>query len=81
NNVEARFISNAEEIRTCLVRQLSESVLWEDCIRIIASSGVNTFIETGPGKVLSGLIKRTEPSAKILNVENIESLNKVVSEI
>lgn len=81
NNVEARFISKAEEIRTSLVRQLSESVLWEDCIRTIAASGTSTFIEAGPGKVLSGLIKRIEPSAKIFNVENIESLNKVVSEI
>ena len=81
NNVEARFISKAEEIRTCLVRQLSESVLWEDCIRTIASSGISTFIEVGPGKVLSGLIKRIEPDAKIFNVENTESLNKVVSEI
>jgi len=81
NNVEARFISRADVIRTSLVRQLSESVLWEDCIRTIALSGTSAFIEAGPGKVLSGLIKRTEPSAKIFNVENTESLNKVVSEI
>lgn len=81
NNTEARFISNAEEIRKSLVMQMSRSVLWEDCIKTISSSGISTFIEVGPGKVLSGLIKRIEPSAKIFNVENMESLNKTVSEI
>lgn len=81
SNVEARFVSNADEIRKSLVRQLSQSVLWEDCIKTIALSGINSFIEVGPGKVLSGLIKRIEPSATIFNVENIESLNKTLSEI
>jgi [acyl-carrier-protein] S-malonyltransferase len=81
NNVDARFISKAEEIRKSLVLQLSRPVLWEDCIKTIFASGADTFIETGPGKVLSGLIKRIEPSARIFNVENIESLNKTLSEI
>ncbi len=81
NNVEARFISNAGEIRKSLVRQLSQSVLWEDCVKTISSSGVNAFIEVGPGKVLSGLIKRIEASAKIFNVKNMETLNKTLSEI
>lgn len=81
NNVEARFVSNADEIRKSLVRQLSQSVLWEDCIKTISSSGISTFIEVGPGKVLSGLIKRIESSTKIFNVENMESLNKTLLEI
>lgn len=81
NNVEARFISNAGEIRKSLVRQLSQSVLWEDCVKTISSSGVNAFIEVGPGKVLSGLIKRIEASAKIFNVENMETLNKTLSKL
>lgn len=81
NNTEARFISDANEIRESLVRQLSQSVLWEDCIRTIVLSGMNIFVEVGPGRVLSGLIKRIEPSARIFNVENIETLNKTVSEL
>lgn len=80
NNVDARFISEAGEIRKSLVRQLSQSVLWEDCVRTAFASGAGTFIEVGPGKVLSGLIKRIEPSAKIFNVENMETLEKTVSE-
>ena len=81
NNVDARFISDAEEIRKSLVRQLSQSVLWEDCVKTIASKGISTFIEAGPGKVLSGLIKRIEPGARTFNVENMESLNKTLSEM
>ncbi len=81
NNADARFISSAGEIRNALVRQLSQSVLWEDCIAAITSAGVNTFIEAGPGKVLSGLIKRIEPSARIFNVDSIETLNKTLSEM
>jgi len=79
NNVDARFISDAGEIRSSLVRQLSQSVLWEDCISAIAAKGLKTFIEVGPGKVLSGLVKRIEASAVILNVENMESLDKTLS--
>jgi [acyl-carrier-protein] S-malonyltransferase len=81
NNTEARFISDAEDIRRSLVRQLSQSVLWEDCIKTITSSGIDIFIEVGPGKVLSGLVKRIDSSAKIFNVENMETLNKTLSEI
>jgi [acyl-carrier-protein] S-malonyltransferase len=81
NNVDANFISDAAQIRESLVRQLSQPVLWEDCIKKIASKGISTFIEAGPGKVLSGLIKRIEPGASIFNVENRESLNKTLSEL
>lgn len=78
NNIEARFISDKKEIRKSLIRQLSHSVLWEDCVRTILSSGINTFIEAGPGKVLSGLIKRIDASARIFNVEDRESLSKTI---
>lgn len=81
NNVEARFISNAEDIRRSLVRQLSQSVLWEDCIKTISSSGINAFIEVGPGKVLSGLIKRIDSSVKALNVGDMDSLNKTLTDL
>ncbi|NTU43268.1 MAG: ACP S-malonyltransferase [Nitrospirales bacterium] len=81
NNTEARFISDPGEIRDSLVRQLSRSVLWEDCVKAVYASGATTFIEAGPGKVLSGLIKRIAPEAKILNVEDTASLEKTVAEI
>lgn len=78
NNVDAKELSDASNIRTSLVRQLSQSVLWEDCVKTIAAGGVATFVEVGPGKVLGGLIKRIEPAAVCLNVEDVESLNKAL---
>jgi [acyl-carrier-protein] S-malonyltransferase len=81
NNVDAKFISTAGEIRKSLIRQLSQSVLWEDCVRAISSKGITTFVEVGPGRVLSGLVKRIAADAKILNVENLESLNKTSAEL
>src|SRR4030043_795634 len=58
NNADAGFLNKAEDIKLSLIRQLSNPLLWEDSIQAIKDSGVDTFIEVGPGKVLSGLIKR-----------------------
>ncbi|MBM4135381.1 MAG: ACP S-malonyltransferase [Nitrospira sp.] len=81
NNADAMFLNNVDSLKASLVRQLNSPLLWEDSIRIIEDSGIDTFIEVGPGKVLSGLIKRIEPSAKVYNVEDIKSLNTTVSEL
>lgn len=81
NNADARFLNNIDSIKNSLVRQLNTPLLWEDSIRVIAESGINTFIEVGPGRVLSGLIKRIEPIAGILNVEDVKSLEKTVSSL
>jgi [acyl-carrier-protein] S-malonyltransferase len=81
NNVDAKFISDAAEIRKSLIRQLSQSVLWEDCVRTMAAKGIQTYIEAGPGKVLSGLVKRIEPAVRTFNVENTDSLNKMLAEL
>ncbi len=81
NNADAIFLTNAGKIKTSLVKQLSRPLLWEDSIRRIVSDGIDTFVEVGPGKVLSGLIKRIEPSAKLLNVEDMESLNRTVEAV
>ncbi|MDA8433206.1 MAG: ACP S-malonyltransferase [Nitrospiraceae bacterium] len=76
NNADAMFLTNAERIKYSLIAQLNSPLLWEDSIRNIIEKGIDTFVEVGPGKVLSGLIKRIEPSARIFNVEDVESLNK-----
>jgi len=81
NNADARFLDNVESIKTSLVRQISSPLLWEDSIMAIADSGINMFVEVGPGKVLSGLIKRIVPEAMVLNVEDVKSLEKILSQI
>jgi [acyl-carrier-protein] S-malonyltransferase len=81
NNADAMFLDNIKNIKASLIRQISSPLLWEDSIRAIADSGIETFIEVGPGKVLSGLIRRIVPEVRVLNVEDLKSLEKTLSQI
>jgi [acyl-carrier-protein] S-malonyltransferase len=81
NNAGAMFLNTVESIKASLVRQLGSPLLWEDSIRVIANSGINTFVEVGPGKVLSGLVKRIEPDAKTFNVEDMKSLESTILQL
>jgi [acyl-carrier-protein] S-malonyltransferase len=81
NNADARVISGASDIRESLIRQLSMPVRWEESVRNICSSGVTKFVEAGPGKVLTGLIKRIAPEAGLFNVEDMEGLEKTAAGI
>ena len=65
----------AGEIQPSLVRQLPSSVLWEDSVIAMGKMGVTTFVEVGPGTVLTGLIRRILPDAKLLNVNDPKSLD------
>lgn len=81
SNADAAFLGTVDEIRSALVRQLSGPVLWEDSVNAMKASGMDTFIEVGPGRVLSGLVKRIAPEVKILNVEDRASLEKTLKEL
>jgi [acyl-carrier-protein] S-malonyltransferase len=81
NNADAKILTTVDDIKESLIRQLSSPLLWEDSIKVIADSGIDAFIEVGPGKVLSGLIKRIAPEVKTLNVEDIKSLEKTISSL
>ncbi|MDP4171181.1 MAG: ACP S-malonyltransferase [Bacillota bacterium] len=72
-NVSAQPITGASEIKEKLVEQLYSPVLWEDSVKTMLSLGVDTFIEIGPGKVLSGLVKKIDRSAKTFSVSDEES--------
>jgi len=74
NNAEARAITQASDIQASLVRQLPSPVLWEDSVKTMAAMGVTTFVEVGPGTVLSGLIRRILPEAATMNVNDPKSL-------
>lgn len=76
-NVTGQLVYSTDDIANLLVQQVKSSVKWEDCVRTLIAEGVDTFIEIGPGKTLSGLIKKTDRSVKILNVEDINSINKL----
>ena len=81
NNADARPLVRAGEVRRSLVRQLPSSVLWEQTIRATWQEGIRTFIEIGPGTVLTGLVKRIVPEAELHHVQDPESLEKTLTAI
>ncbi|ATW24657.1 ACP S-malonyltransferase [Candidatus Formimonas warabiya] len=78
-NINAQIIQDKNDIIDALTNQVNSPVLWEDSIRILEASGVDTFIEIGPGKVLTGLIKKIAKNACILNVEDPPSLENALA--
>ncbi|MFB7302162.1 ACP S-malonyltransferase [Heyndrickxia sporothermodurans] len=80
-NVTAAPISKASDIKEKLIEQLYSPVLWEDSVLTMLELGVDTFIEIGPGKVLSGLIKKINRNVKTYSVQDFESCQQVVNEL
>ena len=75
-NVTGDYIKSKDEIKELLVRQVSSSVLFEESLKRMIADGVDTFIEIGPGKALSGFVKRIDKTKTILNIEDMASLEK-----
>lgn len=80
-NVTAQIIEDKSQIKDLLINQVSKSVLWEKSIQTMIDRGVTTFIEVGPGKALSGFIKKISRDVTILNVEDMKSLEKTLEKI
>ena len=74
NNVDARVVRSAEECRDGLVRQVSGTVRWQESVERLVAEGVDTFVEVGPGTVLSGLVKKIAKDVRVLAVEDPASL-------
>lgn len=72
---------NADSIKETMIKQVTGSVRWQASIEWFQAQGVTEYIECGPGKVLTGLIKRIDSSATLHNINNIASLEKTVAEI
>jgi len=80
-NVDADTIRKGDEAREALVRQVTMPVRWQESMRLLLDEGVNTFLEVGPGKVLTGLMRQIERSVASLNVEDEKSLQATVEKI
>jgi [acyl-carrier-protein] S-malonyltransferase len=82
-NYDAKPHTKKEEILENLKLQINHPVLWLNSVNYMLENGVDTFIECGPGKVLSGMVKKivSVPNIKIFNIENIESLNSTIEQI
>lgn len=78
-NVTAGPVQNGAEIAELLVRQVYSPVLWEDSVGWLISQGVDTFVEIGPGSVLTGLIKKIDKSVRLFNVSGLDSLEQTAA--
>lgn len=77
-NVTADYVCDKDSIKDLLKRQVSSSVKWEESVRKMIADGVDTFIEVGPGKALSGFVKKIDKDVNVFNVEDMASLEKTV---
>jgi [acyl-carrier-protein] S-malonyltransferase len=78
-NVDARLLTRRAEVPDCLVRQVTGPVRWVECIQLLIAQGATHFIEVGPGKVLSGLMRQIDRNQKALHVEDSASLEKTIA--
>ena len=77
SNVTARETKNSNEVKDLLIKQIESPVKWRESVLYMARNGVKKFVEIGPGKVLSGLIKRIDRSLKLISVNEVEDLEKI----
>ena len=74
SNVTAKPVTQPEEIKDNLIRQVASPVLWEESMKFILSKNVTAFFEFGPGKVLKGLMRRIDANAEVINIEKKEDI-------
>ena len=76
-NVTAQYVTEAAEVKPLLIRQVSSSVRWQQSVEMMIADGVDRFVEIGPGKTLSGFVKKINRQVTVLNVEKLEDLEKL----
>jgi [acyl-carrier-protein] S-malonyltransferase len=77
-NVTGDYVKESVNIKELLKKQVMSSVLWENSIKRMIEDGVDTFVELGPGKALSGFVKKIDRKAMVVNVEDLKSLEKAL---
>jgi len=77
SNVTGDYVTAKEQVKSLLVRQVSSSVKWQQSVERMLEDGVDTFIEIGPGKTLSGFIRKISKDVKAVNIEKIDDLERI----
>jgi [acyl-carrier-protein] S-malonyltransferase len=81
NNVDAELVRSAARVREGLKRQVTAPVRWDQAMRVLRRESVEWFIEVGPGKVLSGLLRQIDPHSECLRVEDMATLNETLARL
>lgn len=77
-NVTAQYVTNAEDVKPLLIKQVSSAVKWQQGIETMLADGVDTFIEIGPGKTLSSFVKKITKDVKVINIDSIAAVDGLV---
>ena len=81
SNVTAEYVEDPAAVKELLVRQVSSPVRWQQCVERMIADGVDTFVEIGPGKTLSGFMRKINRSVKVINIQTVEDFEKAVEEL
>jgi len=79
SNVTAKAENKVTIIKELLIKQITSRVKWRESVEYMISNGVNEFIEIGPGKVLSGLVKRINKDVKVFNINSIDDITNYIN--
>jgi [acyl-carrier-protein] S-malonyltransferase len=77
SNVTGKVISNLDELKSLLIKQIESRVRWRESVLLMINKGTTQFIEIGPGKVLSGLIKRIDRNVKVNAINSEEDIKLI----
>jgi [acyl-carrier-protein] S-malonyltransferase len=77
SNASGELVTTADQVRRALIEQIASPVLWVDCVRTMFGAGCRTFVELGPGRVLTGLVRQIEPDAELFTADSPARLEDV----
>lgn len=81
SNVTAEYVTKPSQVKDLLARQVSSSVKWQQSVERMIAGGADTFIEIGPGRTLTGFMRKINKNVKALNIQKLEDLDRVVEEV
>ncbi len=81
SNVTAQMVTEREQVKDLLVKQVSSPVRWQQCVETMIENGADTFVEIGPGKTLSGFMRRINRNVTMMNIQTVEDFQKVTEKL
>jgi [acyl-carrier-protein] S-malonyltransferase len=78
-NIDAEYYGTAEGIKEGLIKQLTCAIYWQRCMERLIADGIERFYEIGPGRVLTGLMRRIDRKVKVINISNVQAIKDLLS--
>lgn len=81
SNVTAQIVAEKEQVKDLLVRQVASPVRWQQCVETMIENGADTFVEIGPGRTLSGFMRKINRNVTVMNIQTVEDFQKVTEKL